>query len=155
MACYHSINGITNNINNLKGAAFNQQQGQQEFMFPQTEVSLLTKTLELSRLYVTRNPQFFQEPQEMLQKIDQGIKIISSKTKSQQKQNQSSLKGASLDNKVQSLVNIRNMFGLGNNNNNNVRNNNNQLKGASKNNNNNICSKTKSLTNLREHFNLI
>jgi hypothetical protein len=153
MVCYHSINGITNsntNNNNLKGAAFNQQQGQQEFMFPQTEVSLLTKSLELSRLYVTRNPQFFQEPKDILQKINQGIKIISSKTKSQ-KQNQSSLKGASDMNRLYALDNIRNMFGL------NVPIKNTQLKGASQQQKQqqNICNKKQALTNLRNQFGLI
>jgi hypothetical protein len=146
MICYHSINGIT--TNNLKGASMNQQQ----FSFPTNELSLLTKSLELSRLYIERNKEQFQDSQDMLQKINSAINIISSKTKKKNQQQQRAptlaIKGASAMNGLQSLINIRRRFGLSKGNQSVM----NQLKGASQ---NNICSKKKSLINIREHFNLV
>jgi hypothetical protein len=133
--------------NALKGAsAMNQQQ----FIFPQTELSLLSKSLELSKFYIERNKEQFQDSQDMIQKINSAINIISTK---QSKNKQQSIKGASAMNGFQSLVNIRQRFGLVNKGNKSVVAMN-QLKGASQNN-NNICLKKKSLINIREHFNLV
>jgi hypothetical protein len=161
MICYHSINGITNS-NNLKGASTNQQQ---QFIFPTNELSLLTKSLELSKFYIERNKDQFQDPNDMLQKINQGINIISSKTNKSKKNNQSqqqsqqsqqqkaptttmAIKGASdiarnNNDGYRNLINIRQRFGL-------LHNNNNALKGASnsKSNNNNNCSKKEHLKDL-------
>ncbi len=149
---YHNVN----NALALKGASvMNQQQQQQrqqpqkQFLFSPKEINFIDQVLKVAGYKVSKlNPQT-EEYKNMINDISNILKMISVKTKNQ---NQSSLKGASLDNKFQSLVNIRNMFGLGNNNN--VRNNNNQLKGASQNNNNNICSKKQSLINISEHFGL-
>jgi hypothetical protein len=74
--CYHSING-------LKGAAVPAP----TISFPQSELSILTESLKTAGFYITRNPQQFQQPQEMLQKIKQGINIISSRTNNRTKTN--------------------------------------------------------------------
>ena len=162
--CYHTINGLEN----LKGGSAIQQQGQQKqqqiqqqkLLFPQNEISLISKSLELCRFYVTKNSQLFQQPEDILEKVNQALSIISSSSKSNnnnsknQEEEQSSYKTkVASDNRYQNLVNIRNMFGL------NIKENrkNIQLKGASKSsksNNNNICSKKQSLINLRSQFNL-
>lgn len=117
MNCYHSIN-------NLKGAGIirgpqQQARRQQEttITFPQTEINLVNKSLEIARFYITRNPQQFQQPQDMLQKVNQAIEIISTKT------NSVATKGASQTNnnnnnnicsnkKKEHLKQLLNMFSL-------------------------------------------
>jgi hypothetical protein len=143
MVCYHSINGITNN-NNLKGASMNQ-----EFLFNQKDMNFIDQVLKVAGYKVSKLEPQTEEHKRIIDNVGQSLKIISAKTKNQN-QNQSSTKGASLDNKFQNLQSICNMFGIGNKGNKSI----NQLKGASKNN-NNICSKKQSLKNIREHFNLI
>ena len=66
--CYHSIN-------NLKGAASNN-----DISIPSIQVDLLANVLNIAGFYVTRNPQQFQQPQEILNKVTKAFNIISSKT---------------------------------------------------------------------------
>jgi hypothetical protein len=138
----------------LKGASVIQQS---TLSFPPTEISLLSKSLELSKFYIERNKDQFQDSQDMIQKINSAINIISSKTNNKNnQQSQQSVKGSSditrNNDGYRNLVNIRQRFGLVNKGNKSVTIN--QLKGASQNN-NNICNKKKSLINIREHFNLV
>ena len=41
---------------------------------------MVNNSLNIARFYITRNPQQFQQPQDMLQKVNQAIEIISTKT---------------------------------------------------------------------------
>ena len=133
--CYHTINNAVKGAGIIRGPQARRQQ--ETITFPQTEINLVNNSLNIARFYITRNPQQFQNPEDMLQKVNQAIEIISTKTAAATK---IATKGASnnndittTDDKYQSLMNIYNMFGLLNNNNNKS---DNQLKGAS---NNNIC----------------
>lgn len=152
--CYHSINGL----DNLKGASIirnntsrtatitDTRTGKRIIHFPETEIGLVNNVLKLCQLYITRNPQLFQQPQEILGKVNQAINIISAKTKNQ------SLKGASdNNNNYQSIINIHKMLGFSSDSNsNNIGAN--QLIGASKN--SYIYNKKKSLINLLETFSI-
>ena len=123
MFCNNSIHDsrcpYNNKMNNaLKGGSAminppQQRQQRQTISFESTHVSLIAKTLELARLYVSKNSQNFQEPQDILNKIDTGINIISSK---QNNNNKNSTKGASSicdrNKKQQSLNNLLNHFNL-------------------------------------------
>ena len=110
VVCYHSIN-------NLKGASTTALTGKQMFSFPETEIALVAKSLEIAKLYITKNPQFFQSQQSqqqdlLLQKIEKAINIIAGKNNN----NQQSIKGASSNNnmcyKKQSLINLLSQFNL-------------------------------------------
>lgn len=158
--CYHSINNI-----NLKGASIISNisttrtritTDKQIISFPLIEAQILSNTLKLCNLYVKGNPQLFKEgsAEELLKKLNRAQSIVSEKyqdtSSSSSSSSNNSIKGASFENSYQALENIRNMlFGLSLSNQ--------QIKGASDNKNNKtiICSKTKSLINIREHFNLM
>ena len=112
MTCYHSIN-------NIKGAAIirgpqaRQMRQQQTITFPQTEINLVNNSLNILKFYITRNPQVFQQSEDMLQKVNSAINIISSKQLPQ------SVKGASSTNsknnicyKKEHLKELLNMFHL-------------------------------------------
>ena len=83
MVCYHSINSDNNNIKSaaiIRGPQARRQQ-QQTVTFPQTEINLVNNALNILRFYITRNPQQqFQQPEEILNKVNQAIEIISTKT---------------------------------------------------------------------------
>ena len=92
MICYHSINSA----DSMKGGSAVQQQNQQpssttkrRILFPQTDLDLVSKSLELSKFYVTKNSQLYQQPQDILQKINQALSIISSSSSSSSKSNNS------------------------------------------------------------------
>ena len=74
--CYHSING-------LKGAAVPAPTVTATISFPQSELNSINSSLKSSQLFISKNPQFFQDPKDMLQKISQGLNIISSRTRTQ------------------------------------------------------------------------
>jgi hypothetical protein len=126
MVCYHSIN----NLNNLKGAgsimikaprartninAVGGGPNKNIIPIPETELKLVDNTLNIARLYISKNPQLFQNPELILDKVNQSLLIVSSKLN-----NKSSTKGASNNNtnicsttkKKQSLINIKEHFGL-------------------------------------------
>lgn len=114
MVCYHSINSGSN----LKGAGIirgpQARQIRQTITFPQTEISLVSKSLEILRFYISKNQEQFQQPENMLQKINQAIEIISTKTTA------AATKGASNNNnnnnnichKKEHLKELLNMFHL-------------------------------------------
>ena len=108
-ACYHSIN-------NLKGAGV--VQSNNDISIPSIQVDLITNVLNIAGFYITRNPQQFQQPQDMLQKVNQAIEIISTKTN---KTKLAATKGASNSNnnnnicsnkKKEHLKQLLNMFSL-------------------------------------------
>ena len=118
--CYHSINDLiptTTDNNNLKGAssaiaAINNTAipritipPNQSISMSQEEIDLIQNVINISGLYVTKNPQIFQQPEEMIGKLTEAWNIIASK------QNNNSVKGASIcPNK--NLKNLLNMFHL-------------------------------------------
>jgi hypothetical protein len=113
MICYYSINGIGHGP---KGASSITSMNQM-FSFPETEISLVNKTLEIVRFYITNNQELFQDPQDLLQKVEKGINIISSKTGA----STTATKGASSNNnnsnnicpnKIQSLKNLLELFSI-------------------------------------------
>ena len=66
--CYHSINNLTN----LKGASSVQQRNSNNngnISFPYNEVDLITNVINIAGFYVSRNPQVFQQPEEILRKL--------------------------------------------------------------------------------------
>jgi len=94
----HDINCKYHNNNNLKGAssaAFQQParggRTAPTISFPQTEINLVHNSLKIIQFYITRNPEQFQQPQDMLQRVEKAINIISKQLPAQSQQ----LKGAS------------------------------------------------------------
>jgi uncharacterized spore protein YtfJ len=122
---------------------------------PETEIKLVNNALNIVRLYISKNQELFQNPEAILDKVNESLQIVSSKLGNN---NNRSTKGASdnnnnNNNSYQSLVNIRNML-VGLSKSTSIKTN--QLKGASANSdNNNICTRKQNLINLLEHFNLI
>lgn len=120
MVCYHSIN--SDNNNNIKGAAIvrrpqqqaRQRQQQQTISIPQEEMDLIRNVINIAGFYVTRNPQVFQQPEEIIKKLTEAFNIIATK------QEKNSLKGASNNNnnnicpnkKKENLKLLLNMFNL-------------------------------------------
>jgi hypothetical protein len=137
------VGSINNNNNNYQP---------KQYVFNQSEVNLLGKSLEAIKYFITKNQQMFQQPNDILKELDTASNILSVR-QNNNNNNESNLKGASdiNSNKFQALDNIRNMFGLGNNI---VRNDDNQLKGASVPNNIPLCDKTKVLINIKNIFGL-
>ena len=158
--CYHSIN-------NLKGAAVSRtrraanRQQPTIISFPQTEINLVNSALKIARFYISKNPQLFQQPDNILSEVENGINIISAKTTTKnQNSSSAATKGASSDinnnnsYRYQSLVNINKMLGLTNES---IVNQQQNIKGASANNNSNnntICYKKQSLKNIIETFSI-
>ena len=83
MTCYHSIN-------NLKGASV-VQSNNDIISIPSIQVDLIANVFNIAGFYITRNPQQFQQPQEILRKVTEAFNIISSKKGN----NNNSVKGAS------------------------------------------------------------
>ena len=134
----HDIKCPSYRNNKLKGASVLQnpkQQPAQQYSpkiltFDSREVQLISKVLELSKYHVKDL-----QNQDILSKIDKGLQILNKGGNTNQ------LKGAS--NNINSLDNIRKMFGLNNSTTN-------ELKGASSiiNATNNICQKKQILKNV-------
>jgi hypothetical protein len=100
----HSVNCPS--YNSLKGAsavANNNQQPNKQLMFHQNEINIIQKVLEISRYYITKNKNQFQNPNDILKEINQSMQILKPVN---------SLKGASSICPKQTLRNIKNMFGL-------------------------------------------
>jgi 3-deoxy-D-manno-octulosonic acid (KDO) 8-phosphate synthase len=94
----------------MKGAAALEQQPTISFL--SNQLALISKSLELSRFYVSRNTGQFQQPEDMLNKVNKAISIISARNS-----NSKSLKGASYSNnticsKKQSFRNLLEQFNL-------------------------------------------
>ena len=146
---YH--NNTSKQYNALKGASAVVNNNQQSsLVFNQSEVNLISKTIELIKYYITQNQQMFQQPQDIIEELNTAINILSVRRQDNNNNNESNLKGASDNNNpFKSLDNIRKMFGL-------TTNNESILKGASDStqNNNNICSKKEHLKDLLKLFNL-
>ena len=174
MTCNNSIHDLncpdSYNNNALKSAsasvsatAVNQQPKQ--FVFNQSEVNILDKSLKACQFYITKNKNQYQNPQDIIKELTTASNILSARRQNKQNQNQQStkLKGASsLDNNInnpfKSLDNIRKMVGLTTTTTSNesataVS----HLKGASDSthNNNIFCSKKEHLKVLLKQFNLI
>jgi hypothetical protein len=125
MNCYFCLNGIDHNINNnnkllgLKGASAITSTNQKSISIPSNEVDLIKNVLNIAGFYVTRNPQQFQQPEEILRKLTEAWNIISTTTTKQENNNinNSSLKGASNKNicpnkKKEHFKELLNMFHL-------------------------------------------
>jgi hypothetical protein len=114
MNCYHSINDIPCPYSKLKGAsaAVNNNPPKQ-YVFNQSEVNLLGKSLEVCRYFIGKNQAQYQNPENILNELSTSINIINSR------QNKSSLKGASSnkicnETKKQSLQYLLKLFNLNN-----------------------------------------
>jgi hypothetical protein len=92
----HSKHCPSYNYNNLKGASVAAQQTKQ-LAFNQSEINLLSKSLELCRYFITRNATQFQQSKDILNDINSAISIISAR---QNNNNNSNLKGASSNNNI-------------------------------------------------------
>ena len=111
----HSPHCPSYRSNSLKGASavtVNQQQPNKHLIFNHSEVQILTKTLEICRLYIHKNPSLFRrQPTDIVNEINQLLKILKPK-------NSNTLKGASSnkkicnETKIQSLQNILKLFNL-------------------------------------------
>jgi|SRR5215204_1231976 len=129
MNCYFCLNGIDHNINNnnnellgLKGASAITSTNQKSISIPSNEVDLIKNVLNIAGFYVTRNPQQFQQPEEILRKLTEAFYIISTPTTTKKENNinnnNNSLKGASNKNnnkvcnnkKKEHLKELLNMF---------------------------------------------
>lgn len=100
-----------NNSLSLKGAsAAVNNQSKQLLVFNQSEVSIISKVLEISRSYLTNNKDQFQQTEDILNEITTAGNILSARSNN----NKSNLKGASVCNetKIKSLQNIRKLFNL-------------------------------------------
>ena len=113
--CYHTINNAVKGAGIIRGPQARRQQ--ETITFPQTEINLVNNSLNIARFYITRNPQQFQNPEDMLQKVNQAIEIISTKTNKKTKL--AATKGASNNNnnicnnkKKEHLKQLLNMFSL-------------------------------------------
>ena len=119
MICYHSINDIPCPYSKLKGASATttvQQQPQpKQLLFTESELNLLSKSLEMCTYFITKNKNLYQNPQDILNEILTSMNIIKTRQNNNVKSN---LKGASSsviscnEKKIQSLQNILKLFNL-------------------------------------------
>ena len=84
MVCINSIHHDLNcpyhkskNINALKGASAVNQPKQLEFN--QSEVNLLSKSLEVCRYFIGKNQNLYQNPQDILSELSTSINIINAR----------------------------------------------------------------------------
>ena len=85
MNCYFCLNGIDHNNNNnnnellaLKGASTIISQQQVILItiaIPSSEVDLIRNVINIVGFYVTRNPQVFQQPEEIIRKLTEACNI--------------------------------------------------------------------------------
>ena len=71
--------------------------------FNQSEINILSKFFELIRYYITKNQQMFQQPQDIIKKLNTASSILSARNN-----NKNNLKGVGVCNetKFKSLHNI-------------------------------------------------
>ena len=89
--------------NSLKSASAVSQHADKKLVLNQNEISILSKVLRMSQIYITKNKDQFQS-KDILNEINQSLQILNSSNQ---------LKGASSNIcSKQSLMNIKNMVGL-------------------------------------------
>jgi hypothetical protein len=118
LICYHSINNIPCPHSALKSASeittVQQQQQPKQLLFNESELNLVSKTLEACKFYITKNQPQYQNSKDIVNEISTSMNIINIR----QNNNKSNLKGASSaviscnEKKIQSLQNILKQFNL-------------------------------------------
>jgi hypothetical protein len=105
----HDRNCPSYKNNALKGASGTVNQQPKQFLFNSSEVNILSKVLEITKYYVSKNPAHFQQPKEILKEISIASNIINTRQNSK-----SNLKGASSNicNKKEHLTDILKLFNL-------------------------------------------
>ena len=109
----HSVNCPSYKNNSLKDASavvavnnnYNNKNNPKKYTFDTNEVSILSKTLEVSRYFISKNSGIIQNPNDILKEVNQSLQIL-------KPANGNSLKGASNICPKQSLTNILKLFGL-------------------------------------------
>jgi hypothetical protein len=100
----HDINCPNYRDNALKSASNVNQQKQ--LIFNQSEIKLINNALKISDFFIKNNSHLYQNQQDILKEISIASNILSARKNN-------SVKGASqICDKTQSLINIKNMFGL-------------------------------------------
>src|SRR5918993_5681386 len=106
MNCYFCLNGIDHNINNnnnnellaLKGASSTTttitSKTPKSIALSSTEADLIRNVINIAGFYVTRNPQVFQQPEEIIRKLTKAFNILATK-EIDNNSNNNSVKGAS------------------------------------------------------------
>jgi hypothetical protein len=124
MNCYFCLNGIdhNNNHNNnellaLKGASSTTttitSKTPKSIALSSTEADLIRNVINIAGFYVTRNPQVFQQPEEMIRKLTEAFYILSPTTTTNKENNNNSVKGASIcPTKKEHFKELLNMFHL-------------------------------------------
>ncbi len=131
MNCYFCLNGIDYNINNnnnnellaLKGASSTTttitSKTPKSIALSSTEADLIRNVINIAGFYVTRNPQVFQQPEEIIRKLTEAFYILLPTTNKENNNNNNSLKGASNKNnticpnkKKEHFKELLNMFHL-------------------------------------------
>src|SRR5687767_8136669 len=106
MSCYFCLNGMDHNNNHnannddellaLKGASSTTttttitSKTPKSIALSSTEADLIRNVINIAGFYVTRNPQVFQQPEEIIRKLTEAFYILSPK----ENNNNNSLKGA-------------------------------------------------------------
>ena len=92
MNCYFCLNGIDHNINinnnnellALKGASSTTttitSKTPKSIALSSTEAGLIRNVINIAGFYVTRNPQVFQQPEEIIRKLTEAFYILSPTT---------------------------------------------------------------------------
>ena len=92
MNCYFCLNGIDHNINinnnnellALKGASSTTttitSKTPKSIALSSTEADLISNVINIAGFYVTRNPQLFQQPEEIIRKLTEAFYILSPTT---------------------------------------------------------------------------
>ncbi len=118
LVCYHSINDIPCPYSKLQGVSTAVNQQPKQLLFNQSELNLLGKFLEVCKFYITKNQAQYQNPQDILNELSTSINIINARQNNNNNSNlKVNLKGTSSnkicnETKIQSLKNIKNVFGL-------------------------------------------
>ena len=81
--CYHTINDMKCPYNALKGALLQQQiiinNNLNNYVFNQSELNIISKTLEVCKYFITKNQQMFQQPQDIIKELSIASNIISAR----------------------------------------------------------------------------
>ena len=86
---YHSVNCPSYKNNALKGASSSSINNTKQLMFHQNEVRIISKVLEICKLYINKNSSQFQNPNDILKEVNESLQIL--------KPGLNQLKGASSD----------------------------------------------------------
>ena len=126
--CYFCLNGIDHNNNHNNNNELLALKGASAIISPQppatanttttiaissTEADLIRNVINIAGFYVTRNPQVFQQPEEIIRKLTKAFNILATK-EIDNNSNNNSVKGASsiCPTKKKHFEELLNMFHL-------------------------------------------